>query len=158
MPLSDAACRNAKPKEKPYKLGDAGGLYLQVTPSGSRLWRMKYRHGGLEKTLSFGPYPEISLADAREKRDWARKLKAHGQDPSFVKKEEARLKAISETNTFEAVARKWHEKNKQKWVSVCNERDEIGRCKDWSAKSDQCVNPKGANEPDPIVPCSSIER
>lgn len=66
MPLSDSACRNAKPKDKPYKMGDSNGLYLFISPTGSKLWRMKYRFHGKERTLSFGPYPEVSLAEARD--------------------------------------------------------------------------------------------
>ncbi len=66
MPLTDIALRNAKPKEQPYKLFDGGGLFLYVTPSGSRLWRLAYRFAGKTKQLSFGPYPTISLADARQ--------------------------------------------------------------------------------------------
>lgn len=83
MPLSDAACKNAKPLEKPYKLGDAGGLYLLVKPNGSRLWQMKYRINGKEKTLSLGVYPEVTLAEARSGRDNARKLVAVGRGISF---------------------------------------------------------------------------
>jgi hypothetical protein len=70
MPLSDAAVRNAKPRAKPYKLGDSGGLYLQVQPNGSKLWRHKYRQLGIEKKLSIGPYPEISLSEARRSGRW----------------------------------------------------------------------------------------
>lgn len=65
MPLSDVACRQAKPREKSYKMGDSGGLYLEITPKGSKLWRMKYRYGGKEKRLALGQYPEVPLADAR---------------------------------------------------------------------------------------------
>ena len=67
MPLTDAACRNAKPRDRPYKLSDSGGLYLLVQTNGSRLWRMNYRFEGRQKTLSFGPYPVTLLADARAK-------------------------------------------------------------------------------------------
>lgn len=76
----------AKGKEKSYKLADGGGLYLQVEPSGSRYWRMKYRFAGKEKRLSFGVYPTVSLADARQKREEAKKLLATGEDPGEVKK------------------------------------------------------------------------
>lgn len=116
MSLSDVACRNAKPEEKPYKMGDSGGLYLSVQPNGSKLWRMKYRFMGKEKTLSIGPYPEVSLSEAREARDKARKLLKTHQDPSIAKQEEKRLAAISASNTFQGVALAWHEKNKKaKW-------------------------------------------
>ncbi len=115
MALSDIKCRTAKPKQKPYKLADSAGLYLEVTPHGSKLWRLKYRYAGKEKRLALGAYPEISLAEAREGRDKARKLLAAGQDPSFVKQEERRLREISMANTFEALAREWHERNQAKW-------------------------------------------
>ena len=74
MPLTDTAIRNARPRDRACKIYDSGGLHVFVTPSGSRLWRMRYTHGGKEKLLSFGPYPLIGLKDAREKRDEARRL------------------------------------------------------------------------------------
>lgn len=86
MPLTDAALRNAKPRDRVYKLFDAGGLHVVVSPSGSRLWRMKYRYQGREKLLSFGPYPLVGLKQAREKRDEARLLLIDGRDPSEEKK------------------------------------------------------------------------
>lgn len=115
MALSDVACRTAKPLEKSYKMGDSGGLYLEVMPHGSKLWRLKYRYGGKEKRLALGQYPEVSLAEAREGRDKARKLLAANQDPSLVKQEEKRLAAASAADTFEGLAREWHEKHKAKW-------------------------------------------
>lgn len=69
MPLSDTQIRNTKPKEKPYKLADFDGLHLLINPTGSRLWRLKYRFGGKEKLLSLGAYPSVSMADARRRRD-----------------------------------------------------------------------------------------
>lgn len=78
MPLSDASIRNAKPQEKPYKLADAGGLYLLVNPTGSRLWYWKYRYGGKEKKFAVGPYPTVTLAKARESREAARGLLLEG--------------------------------------------------------------------------------
>lgn len=115
MALSNAACQGAKPKQKAYKLSDSAGLYLQVMPHGSKLWRMKYRFGGKEKTLSLGPYPEVTLAEAREERDSARKLLRSGKDPSLAKQEKKRLIALSAATTFEAVGREWHAKNSVKW-------------------------------------------
>jgi len=106
--LSDTAIRSAKAKDKPYKLADGDGLYILITPTGSRLWRMKYRFGGTEKLLSLGKYPEVSLKEARERRGEARKMLTNGKDPGEVKKEQkAAIKAIS-ANSFEAVAREWH--------------------------------------------------
>ncbi|HEX5537044.1 MAG TPA: integrase arm-type DNA-binding domain-containing protein [Sphingobium sp.] len=104
MALTDVAVRNAKPREKPYKLGDAGGLFLLVQPSGGKLWRLKYRIDGREKKLALGTYPAVSLADARTRRDDAKRLIEAGADPSI---EKARRKAQSQevrSNTFAAVA------------------------------------------------------
>jgi integrase len=111
MPLTDIACKTAKPKDRPYKIFDLGGLFLFVTPSGSKLWRMKYRFNKKEKGLALGGYPLVSLSEAREARDKARKLLMAGQDPSLLKQEQKRLASVSSANTFEAVAREWHAKN-----------------------------------------------
>jgi hypothetical protein len=84
--LTDTAIRKAKAGDKPRKLGDGGGLYLELQPSGSRWWRLKYRLGGKEKRLSLGVYPDVSLADARGRREAARRLVAAGTDPSDERK------------------------------------------------------------------------
>ncbi len=86
MALSEFAARKAKPREKPYKITDGGGLHLLVQTSGSKLWRLKYRFDGKEKLLSFGPYPMITISEARQKREEAKKLIADGVDPSVQKK------------------------------------------------------------------------
>jgi integrase len=117
MPLSDVACRSFKPLKKPYKKSDSHGLYLLIMPSGSKLWRYKYRYGGKEKSLALGQYPLISLSEAREARDKARKQLAAYKDPSLEKQEEKRQALANTNNTFEAVAREWFEKNKSKWTS-----------------------------------------
>ncbi len=105
MPLTDSAVRNAKPSAKPQRLFDGGGLYLEVAPSGGKWWRFKYRFGGKEKRFSFGTYPDVSLKDAREKRDVARKLLSKGIDPGEERKA---VKAIeSGAGSFEAVSREW---------------------------------------------------
>src|SRR3546814_349315 len=88
MSLSDVAIRNAKPRAKPYKMGDSLGLFLLVQPSGGRLWRLKYRIDGREKKLGIGTYPEVSLSDARRRRDEAREMIAAGKDPSREKQRE----------------------------------------------------------------------
>lgn len=103
MPLTDVSARNAQPAERPLKLFDGDGLYLLVSPTGAKGWRFKYRVAGREKLLSFGPYPEVSLKAAREKRDVARRLVAAGTDPSEQRREQ---RAASST-TFELVAREW---------------------------------------------------
>jgi len=107
----------AKKKEKPYKLTDGQGLYLQVTTSGGKLWRFKYRFDDKEKLLAFGTYPEISLAEAREKREAARKLVANGIDPGEIRKAEKEARARPD-NTFEIVAREWHVKFSPRWSPV----------------------------------------
>ena len=86
MALTDTAIRNAKPKARPYKVADSQGLYLLVNPGGSKLWRVKYRFNGVERKLALGPYPEITLAEARSARDKARRQLAHSIDPSAAKK------------------------------------------------------------------------
>ncbi|SEI98927.1 Integrase [Sphingobium sp. AP50] len=107
MALTAAAIKNAKGKAKPYKLTDSDGLFLYVAPNGGRYWRMNYRHLGKQKTLAFGIYPDIGLADAREQRDAARKVLAKGNDPA----EKIRLDRIAATvaasNSFKAVADEW---------------------------------------------------
>ena len=113
IPLTDAKIKAAKPKSTEYKIFDGGGLYVLVTPSGGKLWRLKYRAGGKEKKLTLGSYPEISLAEARQKRDQARTCLASGADPSEAKKKE-KAKADG-TNSFETVAREWHDRFKTEW-------------------------------------------
>jgi integrase len=115
-PLTDAKARNAKPKEKPYKLFDGGGLYLEVMPTGSRLWRMKFKQAnGKEGRLSFGAYPEISLEDARAERNDARVLIAKDIDPGQARRMEKRQQAAAASNTFEVVARQWHAHKRETW-------------------------------------------
>jgi len=116
MPLSNTACKNARPLSRAYRKADGGGLYLEVMPTGSRYWRLKYRFGGKEKRLAFGVYPEVSLALAREKREAARKLLAAGTDPSSAKREHRQRSALNAANTFEVVAREWHKRNFERWT------------------------------------------
>ncbi|MBG5883699.1 integrase arm-type DNA-binding domain-containing protein [Providencia alcalifaciens] len=113
MALSDTKVRSAKSEDKAYKLTDGNGLFLLVHPNGSKYWRFRYRFGGKEKMLAFGVYPDVSLANAREKRDEARKFVASGIDPS-EKRKEVKEEQQKEFNTFEKVARDWHATNK-KW-------------------------------------------
>ncbi len=107
MPLSDITIRKARPTDKVQRLFDGGGLYLEITPAGSKLWRQKYRHGGKEKRLAHGPYPEVSLAQARERREAARRLLANGVDPAQHKKAEKAAGVERAANSFEVVAREW---------------------------------------------------
>lgn len=115
MPLNARQVETAKPRDKAYKLADGGGLYLQVNPNGSKYWRMKYRFAGKEKKLSFGTYPDISPADARTRRDDARRIRANDQDPGEVKKAELLAKKRSITNTFEAIATEWYNAKISGW-------------------------------------------
>src|SRR5271155_5016624 len=117
MSLSDAKVRNAKPRTKPYKITDGEGLFLLVTPPDSKYWRLKYHVAGKEKLLALGVYPEVSLADARERRAQARKALAAGNDPGEIKKETKRLTTLKAENAFEAVAREWYEKRKHEWAA-----------------------------------------
>lgn len=116
MALTDLACRTAKPKDRAYKLYDGQGLYLEVSPKGGRYWRMKYQLHQKEKRLSFGIYPQVSLLEARQKREAAIELVRQLIDPAITKKEEKRLAAIKAAQTFELVALEWHEHYKNdKW-------------------------------------------
>ena len=117
MALTNIAINKAKPTDKAYRLADSGGLYLQVTPAGAKCWRMKYRFLGKEKVLAIGQYPHVSLLDAREARDKAKKLLANGQDPGLVKQTNKQSAKLEAANTFELIAREWHEKHKVKWVA-----------------------------------------
>ncbi|MDB6063317.1 MAG: integrase [Verrucomicrobiaceae bacterium] len=116
MALTDTAVRQAKPKEKPYKLSDSQGLYLDVRPGGSKLWRLKYRIAGKEKLYAIGSYPEISLSDARIERDKARKLIAIGTDPVHDRKEQGRARALADGNTFDGLATEWLAYNSPRWA------------------------------------------
>lgn len=105
--LTVTAINNAKPKDKAYKISDEKGLYLFVQTSGSKLWRFDYRFEAKRKTLALGAYPDLSLAEAREKRDAARKLIAHDSDPSETKKAIQAFKIEASANSLEVIAREW---------------------------------------------------
>jgi integrase len=112
MPLTDLAVRNAKPGPKTIRIKDNRGLYLEISPRGGKWWRLRYTFAGKANMISLGVYPDVSLAEARERRDAARKQIAKGIDPSAVRKAEAQ----SQAETFEAVAREWFEKFKPTWT------------------------------------------
>lgn len=123
MPLTDAQARSAKKADKPYKLSDSGGLYLHVAKTGLRTWRMKFRFEGKEKLLTFGPYPDVSISTAREKRDEARRTLRSHEDPSGARKraleaKEADRKALEQEITFESMARTWHALQAPRWAPV----------------------------------------
>jgi hypothetical protein len=107
MPLTNTAIRNAKPSNKPIRLFDERGLYLEVSPTGGKWWRLKFRFEGKEKRLSLGVYPDVPLKDARDRRDAALKLLADGIVPSENRKAQKLARADSAANSFEVVAREW---------------------------------------------------
>lgn len=107
MALTNTAIRNAKPTDKPFKLYDEKGLFLQVTPSGGKWWRLKFRFGGKEKLLSLGVYPDVTLAQARERRDDAKKQLAIDIDPSESRKSDKATKKLNSANSLELVTREW---------------------------------------------------
>jgi len=115
MMLTIAKIKNAKPKDRPYKLGDGRGMFMLVNPNDSRWWRYKYRFGGMEKLLALGTYPDVSLKEARNRLDEARKLLAEGKDPSAVRKAEKQANKLSVGNSFEMVAREFIEKQANRW-------------------------------------------
>ena len=109
MALTDIAIKSTKPRESAFKLSDGRGLQLHITPQGSRLWRWAYRHEGKQKLMALGVYPDVSLAQARDKADLARKLLATGVDPMATRKSEKIARRLAVEDTFAAVAKKWWE-------------------------------------------------
>lgn len=118
MPLTDIALKAAKPTEKTQRLFDGGGLYLEISPTGGRWWRFKYRFEGKEKRLSLGVYPDVSLRNARERRDEMRRLVANGVDPSVNRRVQKAAKAERSANSFEAIAREWYAKHSPGWADT----------------------------------------
>lgn len=121
MALTDTACRNAKPAEKPRKLADEKGLYLLVNRVG-KYWRMDYRYAGKRKTMALGVYPEVSLSGARVGRDEARRRLAAGDDPMAARHEEKRRKRHAAENSFEVVAKDWLRVRAARWAAVTAEK------------------------------------
>jgi len=115
MALNIPQIKNAKPTEKSYKISDAGGLYLLIHSNGSKYWRLKYRFGGKEKTLALGVYPSVSLAEAREEREKAKKHLRNFVDPSEDKKQRKQATISKTVNSFEAVAKEWWNKQAGRW-------------------------------------------
>src|SRR5579864_5033947 len=115
--LTDRKVRNAKPRREPYKLPDGRGLHLYVSPAGGRLWRYRYRIADKENIYAIGAYPDVSLSEAREARDEARKLVRKGIHPAHERKIERLRKAFETANTFRAVAQEWIEANRPDWTA-----------------------------------------
>jgi hypothetical protein len=122
MPLTDTAIRNAKPAAKAMKLNDGGGLYLLLTPKGGRWWRLDYAFSGKRKTLSMGVYPDVGLADARDRRNEAKKLLANGIDPGAVRKAQKTARQERAANSFEVVALEWFNVWKSKVAPLTAQR------------------------------------
>lgn len=116
MSLTETTVRNAKSRERPYKLSDEKGLYVQVNPNGSKLWHLKYRFADKEKRLAFGPYPTVTLVMAREQQTEAQRLLRNKVDPGENKKQAKRAAKVATANSFEAVAREWFAKFSSKWA------------------------------------------
>lgn len=114
MALTDARCRNSKPTEKTQKLSDGGGLFLQITPGGSRLWRCAYRWQGKQRTAAFGKYPNVGVAAARQKRAELKDKLEAGIDPAAP---EGTTASTLPRMTFEAAAREWFRAREEAWVS-----------------------------------------
>jgi integrase len=115
MPLTDTAIKSAKPTEKPVKMTDGDGLYLLISPNGGKWWRFDYRFDSKRKTLSMGVYPQVSLRDARDRRDAARKQIANGIDPGEHRKAHKNARADAVANSFEAIANEWFTKMLPTW-------------------------------------------
>ena len=121
VPLTDMKVQKSKPQDKPVTLFDGGGLFLLVTPSGGKLWRFKYRYDGKQKLLALGAYPEVSLSDARHKREDARNLLASNNDPGAVRKAQNQANT-QKSETFETIAREWFKKFSQRWKETHSSR------------------------------------
>jgi integrase len=154
MAITDSAIRAAKAKDKPYKLYDDEGLFMLISPTGGKLWRLKYRFAGQEKLLSFGPYPTVTLKDARERRDEARKLLAGQIDPGADKKRKAVAAAIQASNTFSAVALELSEKLEREGIA-----------KPTKIRNDRCIKqleadlgPRPVSEIEPFEMLAALKK
>ena len=116
MTLHDLDCRHAKPKEKAYRVTDTEGLYLDIMPTGKKIWRLRYYFFGKEKLLTIGPYPSISLSEARKKREQAKDSLRDGIDPSQQKQDQKKLARFKQEQTFERVATEWHKYHYDTWT------------------------------------------
>jgi integrase len=113
--LTEVAIKNSKPKDKPFKLADGGGLYLEITPNGAKYWRLKYRYADKEKRLALGVYPEVTLKEARIRKQNARKLLADGTDPGNQRRQEKLARKAGAESNFKAIAQEWAKKEESHW-------------------------------------------
>ena len=157
MPLTDIAIRNAKPRDKAYKIADMQGLFLLISPSGAKLWRMKFRFGGAEKKLTFGAYPQVSLRDARKRRDDARDLIAVGKDPTVERRREKLRAHALGGNTFTAIAREYCDKRRRDgdraWAPATAQR-----CEYLLSLLDNSIGRMAIHEIEPIDALAAIRR
>jgi hypothetical protein len=157
MSLTDIAIRKAKTRDKAYKLYDELGLFLVISPSGSRLWRMKFRHGGSEKKLSFGPYPQVSLRDARKLRDDARDLLVAGKNPALEKQREKLRGDVLAENTFTSIANEYCRKRRRDgdraWAPST-----AARCEHLLSLLDTSIGKMPIHEIEPIDALAAIRR
>ena len=116
--MNDLKCKNAKPRDKAYKISDSHGLYLHVLPTGTRVWRWNFRIDGSEQTMTFGRYPELSLADARLERAAADKIRRSGADPRQDRQKVKQSHADAEAAMFKTVALRWHTQRQDRWTAV----------------------------------------
>ena len=116
MALTDREIRQLKPQNKMYKRFDAHGLHLQIKPNGAKYWRHKYYFNGKEGNAAYGVYPEVSLREARDRRDETRKLLRDGIDPKELKRSERTARAITTENTFENIANAWYDRQFSNWA------------------------------------------
>lgn len=130
---------STKPTDKPFKLSDSGGLYLYIAPSGGRSWRYDYSFNGKRKTITIGKYPFISLAEAREERDRAKNILAHGKDPILERKNTVLLADIEKANTFKSIAEEWYQSKKASWS--------VSYAKDVNTVLDRDIIPYIGNDP-----------
>ena len=122
MLLNDVKVKNAKPKEKAYKLSDGEGMFLSIRPNGSKYWQLKYRFNGKEKLLSLGVYPKVTLKQARNKKDEAKILLEQGTDPSQKKKLDKLIQKVNHENSFENIAREWLQDRRHDWTKKYADR------------------------------------
>ena len=148
MKLKDVAVRKAKPEARPYKMADGGGLFLLVQPNGSKYWRLKYRFGGKEKLMALGVYPETTIADARTRRDEARKLLAHGGDPGAVKQTQKKQAKTAAANSFELIAREFHALKTPMWST--------SHAADWIKTLEREIFPRFGDAPVSEIDAPSV--
>lgn len=139
MALTELEVRKTKPTDKQQKLTDGGGLYLLIHPNGGKYWQMAYRFGGKQKTLSLGVYPDISLADARDRREQARKLLANDADPGAIKQAQKTAKVEAVSNSFDTIARELHKIKSPMWTS--------GHAKQWLINMEKYALPVIGDRP-----------